>query len=240
MKTRLSNFWWFLPNPLKTKCIQNCINWLICLDQITNVPQDLATHLTLSSLYCNNKLWPLTRTELVRWKTSRGMSSAEFLHFIKAEAIWTEWRGQSMWPGTVWDDPFLTPSLSCALCYGRVSRLFLSAREIVVQRLLGHRRGQFLDVRSSQLHLFRLSAVAPCCWHRSKQDPPRRGGMRINCFLQVQRAIPAVCFIGPPLRFHMLGEICSSSPDELACTRWSALWTEKSSRAAHWLSSQQN
>lgn len=52
------------------------------------------------------------------------MSSAQFLYFIKAWAIWTEWRGQSIWPDTVRDDPFLTPSLSCVLYYGRVSSIF--------------------------------------------------------------------------------------------------------------------
>lgn len=173
------------------------------------------------------------------------MSSTEFLYFIKAEAIWTEWRGQSIWPDTVWDDP-LSHSISvlCPLLW-QSEQAFLAAREMVVLHLLGHRRDKCLYVRSSQRvwssDFLSYPSSLCACWHRSKLDPPRREGMRINCFPQVQRAMPAVCFIGPPLRFHMLGEICSFSPDELAWACWSALWTEKELQCSTlWLTSQQN
>lgn len=72
-----------------------------------------------------------------------------------------------------------------------------------------------LYVVFSKFHPSHFS-VFLCCWQWSKWEPPKWTDMRINCFLQVQRAIPAVCFIGSPLRFHMLGEICSLFPEELA------------------------
>lgn len=178
MKTRLSNFWWVLPNPLESKCIQNCINWLICLHQITNMPKHLISHLPLFSSYCNNKLWPLPRTELGGWKTSRGMSSTEFLYFIKTEAIWTEWRGQSICPGTVWDDLSLTPSMSCALYYGTVSRLFLLPEKYWYCISLFTREESVRSSQRVQLHLNRLLSlpfVSLCCWHWSKQDATKAG-----------------------------------------------------------------
>lgn len=107
------------------------------------------------------------------------------------------------------------------------------------------RNGGTRSSKRVQLHLVRLpllSFFSLCAADTGpNKDPPRREGMRINCFLQVQRAIPAACFMESPSRFHMLGEICSFSPDKLAWGCWSALWTEKELQSSTLcLASQQN
>lgn len=211
----------------------------ICLDQITN--HAVGSHTSFVSLVLLLQQQQALSTRDWAWKMKdikKNVIRRVFvLHKSLGHLNWMERSEHMAWHSMRWP---LSHSISvlCALLW-QSEQHFLAAREMVVLRLLGHRREKCLDVRSSQkvqLHLLRcspLSFVSMCCWHQSKQDPPRQEGMRINCFLQVQRAIPAVCFIGHPLRFHMPGEICSFSPDELARAHRSYSVLNKSSRAAH-------
>ena len=144
--------------------------------------------------------------------------------------------GSVRWPRSLPPPPPPHPplSLSCALYYGKVSIHFLqsekntraASRGLDVRSSRRARLHLFLDFSLSHLfvsHSLSLSLslfLSVWCWHRSKQEPTRQRGMKINCF----RANTAACVIGPLLRFHMQSEICSFS-GELAWVCLSALNT---------------
>lgn len=167
------------------------------------------------------------------------MSSAEFLYFIKAWAIWTEWRGQSIWPDTVWDDPFLTPSLSCALYYGRVSSIFLLPEKwwYCVSWVTGERNAWMWEVARksscifSDVLLYPLSLCAADTSPNKIRQGRREWGLIVFCRYR-----------GQYQRSALLGtrwdSICRVKSVPFLLTSWLELIVlhsvlNKSSRAAH-------
>lgn len=182
---------------LISKSIQNCTNWPICLDQITSMLQDLMSHFSIKAT-----------TGSVHWE---GLIWEDERHFV-LHKVWSELNWMKRSEHMAWCSMrrplFHSICILCSL-FQQNGQYGWAVRDILVWLLLGHKRRKCRDGQSRlQLNLFRFSPwsfICLFCWHWSKQEPLRQGGLRINCFLQVQRAMPAVCFIEPPLRFHMLG-----------------------------------
>lgn len=120
--------------------------------------------------------------------------------------------------------------LCLVLYYCRMSSMFSLSEKcsLCLSRVTGAENAGMRKVEPSWIvsHFIPDSFIWPCCcccqW--VKHEPLKQGGRSINCFLSVQRAILEACFIEPPLRFHMLGEICSVSPFRLVLMCLSALW----------------
>lgn len=142
---------------------------------------------------------------------SKVILSVFVLHKTWGHFSWMERSVRTTSPGMRWPFPHSISGLSCVLWQDE--QHVPAAREVLVLPLLGHRSRKCLDETGiGQLNLPTFSPqcfVRLCCYHWFKLEPPRLGGRRINCFLWVQRALPSPCFIELPLRFHMLGEICS-------------------------------
>lgn len=98
----------FKKKKILLNCFQNCSNWPLGPDHVTNELKEPRTQ-RFAHLLTELKDGALAADEEWALEDERHQEECHpqsFLYFIKAAAIWTEWRGQSMWPCAVCDDPF--------------------------------------------------------------------------------------------------------------------------------------